>query len=57
MPPNNRLRLYENQCPPPAIPKPLQNQPEQFVSDTKARLGILLLENTELLPKRQVFQE
>jgi hypothetical protein len=57
MPANDRLRLHEDQCPAPAFPEPLQHDPEQFVGSSKSRQRMLLFENTELLPKSQVFQE
>jgi hypothetical protein len=57
MPANDRLRLHEDQCPAPAFPEPLQHDPEQFVGSSKSRQRKLLFENTELLPKSQVFQE
>src|ERR1039458_7609748 len=57
MPANDRLWLNEDQCPFPVNPQPPQHHPEQFVGSSKSRLRMHLFENTELLPKSQVFQE
>jgi hypothetical protein len=57
MPANDRLWLNEDQCPFPASPQPPQHHPEQFVGSSKSWLRMHLFENTELLPKSQVFQE
>ena len=57
VPANHRLRLDEDQCPPPTSPEAPQANPEQFVKNGKPRLRMLLFENTKLMPQSQVFQE
>ena len=57
MPPNDSLRLEEDQRPIPSRPEPPQDHPEQFIGRGKSRLRVPLFQNAELLTQRQVFQE
>jgi len=57
MPENDRLRLEENQWPPPAWPEQVQQNPKQSVRGCESRRRTLQFQNGELLPKSQVFQE
>jgi hypothetical protein len=57
MPANDGIRLDENQCPLPSRPEAPQDHPKQFVRSGKSRLGMPLLQDAELLPKSQIFQE
>jgi hypothetical protein len=41
----------------PSRPKSPQDNPEQFVGSGKSRLGMPQFQNSELLPKSQVFQK
>jgi hypothetical protein len=55
MPTDNRLRPHENQRTLPSIPEPPQHHPEQFVRDSKPNLWVPPFQNSELLPKSQIF--
>jgi hypothetical protein len=57
MPANNCLALHEDQCPPPAGPKPTQHNLEQLVRNRKPRVRMLLFENAQLLTKSLAFEE
>jgi hypothetical protein len=57
MPANYCLRLDENQCPLPSGPELLKHHPEQFVGNGKSRLRTPTFQNSDLLPKSQVFHE
>ena len=57
VPTNDGLRLDKDQCLPPAGPEPPQDNPEQSVRSFKSRMWMLLFQNAELLPQRQIFLE
>jgi hypothetical protein len=57
MPPNDCLRLDEDQRLSPSRPEPPQDHPEEFVRMSKSRLRTPSFQDAELLPKSQVFQE
>ena len=57
MPPNDRLRLDQDQCASPSRPKSSKHHPEQFVRSGKPRLRMALSQNHKLPPERQVFQK
>ena len=57
VPAHDSPRLDENQRLLPSRPKPPQHHPEQFVLSGKPWLRMLLFQNSELLTKRQIFQQ
>jgi hypothetical protein len=57
MPANYGLRLHKDQCLLPSRPEPPQDNPEEFVTNGKSRLRMPFLEDSELLPQSQIFQE
>jgi hypothetical protein len=57
MPPNDSLRLNDDQRLLPSRPELPQHHPERFVRRSKPQLRMFVFQNCELLPKGQVFQE
>ena len=57
VPTNDGLWLDKGQHPLPSGPEPPQHHPEQLVRNCKSRLWVPLLQDAELLPECQVFQE
>jgi hypothetical protein len=57
MPANNRIGLYKDHRSLPSRPESPQDHPKQPVRSGKPWLRMLSLQDTELLPQRQVFQD